>query len=87
MLLEIIIVFIVLMFLGMYYIVAAPALTELMNQVTSNPAVQDAGRASIGELIFTIALYIVPVVIGVGIIIWLFVTGSKTETSQYRRVR
>jgi len=87
MLLEIIIVMVVLLILGTYYLVAVPALTNLMNVVTGNAAVQEAGRASIGELLYTIAIYFVPVTIAVGIIIWLFVSGAKEERSSYRRIR
>jgi len=87
MLLEIIIVMVVLLILGTYYLVAVPALTNLLDVVSSNAAVQEAGRASMAELLYSIAIYFVPVIIAVGIIIWLFVSGAKKERSSYRRPR
>lgn len=87
MLLEIIIVMVVLLVLATYYLVAVPALTNLLDVVSSNAAVQEAGRASMAELLYSIAIYFVPVIIAVGIIIWLFVSGAKKERSSYRRPR
>lgn len=85
MIFAIIMSLVVFMILGTYYLVAVPALSEMYYQTMNNAAVVEAGRDSIADLIYMSAIYVVPVVIGVGFIIYLFVRATRTESSAYRR--
>lgn len=87
MIMAIIMSLVVLLILGTYYLVAVPALSELLFQVGNNAAVVEAGRDSIADLIYMSAIYIVPVILGVGFMVYLFVRATRTESSAYRRPR
>jgi len=79
MLMEIIFVLTTLFGVASYYLVAVPVLQELVPLILSSQSVSGSSASTV-HLIFDITIYMVPLIISVGVLVWFIVSASRKQS-------